>query len=243
MLIDDWEFNVLNVYNYKKNGHLSHYFNFCRSIVEEDSVNGDFCEFGVYRGSSLLGLAMMLKEMGSDRKIYGFDTWAGFPETNDPLDQFDQWQQQLDAGMITSSHYDKVMLNQRHIGCIRSTSNPTLTELSTSGNFDNCSIDDLRNKIEYLGLDNIELIQGPFCDTLNSQTGIGNVAGTLIDCDLYSGYIDVLTWCNSRVAAGAGIYLDEYFSLKFPGPRVAVSEFLAANSKYTLSMGRTNRRV
>ena len=42
LLNDDWEFNVLGVYNYRKSGPLRHYFDY---IAEHhDYIDGDVCE-------------------------------------------------------------------------------------------------------------------------------------------------------------------------------------------------------
>jgi len=38
----------------------------------------------------------------------------------------------------------------------------------------------------------------------------------------------------SSLSPGGLIYLDEYFSLKFPGPRLAVNQFLAAEPRALL---------
>ena len=44
---------------------------------------GDIFEFGVFRGASLIAIAMLLKQLGSDKKIYGFDSFSGFPRFNE----------------------------------------------------------------------------------------------------------------------------------------------------------------
>jgi hypothetical protein len=41
--------------------------------------DGDIFEFGVYKGNSLITAALILKEMNSKKKLYGFDTFEGFP--------------------------------------------------------------------------------------------------------------------------------------------------------------------
>ena len=52
--------------------------------------DGDIFEFGVYRGKSLITAALILKELNSKKKLYGFDTFEGFPSFSkfDDLNQF-----------------------------------------------------------------------------------------------------------------------------------------------------------
>ena len=52
--------------------------------------DGDIFEFGVYSGNSLITAALILKELNSKKKIYGFDTFRGFPSLSkfDDLNQF-----------------------------------------------------------------------------------------------------------------------------------------------------------
>ena len=50
-------------------------------IIRENhtEILGDIVEAGVYRGNSLIAIGMLLKELGSSKKIYGFDSFSGFP--------------------------------------------------------------------------------------------------------------------------------------------------------------------
>ena len=60
----NWEFNVLNIENYRLQNKLTRYFDFI--IENHDRLDGDIFEFGVYKGHSLLALAMLLKKLGND---------------------------------------------------------------------------------------------------------------------------------------------------------------------------------
>ena len=44
-----------------------------------NKIDGDIVESGVYKGSSLLAMGLLLKEIGSSKKVYGFDSFSGFP--------------------------------------------------------------------------------------------------------------------------------------------------------------------
>jgi len=51
----------------------------------------------------------------------------------------------------------------------------------------------------------------------------------LIDCDLYDGYKVSLNNFWPRLSVNGKLFLDEYYSLKFPGPRFIVDEFIKKN--------------
>ena len=76
-LEEDWEFNVLGVYNYRNPGPFDVLFKFIKENHEK--LNGDILEAGVFRGKTLASVALFLKEFNSDKKVYGFDTFSGFP--------------------------------------------------------------------------------------------------------------------------------------------------------------------
>ena len=105
---NDWEYNVLDIYNYNKSGKLDGYFNYIKK--QHDRIEGDICEIGVYKGHSLISTALMLKEIGSNKKVWGFDSFLGFPfyHANDDLSKF----KELHAnGVISDEHIHDFRLN------------------------------------------------------------------------------------------------------------------------------------
>ena len=93
---------------------------------------------------------------------------------------------------------------------------------------DDNSIQELNRKINYLGLDNIKLIKGDFKNTMSKANfQIENVSffASLIDCDLYEGYKVSLPFVFQKLNKDGFVFLDEYYSLKFPGARIASDEF------------------
>ena len=44
-----------------------------------NQIKGDILELGVFNGRSLLTMALLLKKIKSNKIIYGFDTFSGFP--------------------------------------------------------------------------------------------------------------------------------------------------------------------
>ena len=184
-LYKDWEFNVLGVDNYNKDGKLKPYYEFIRN--NHDSIEGDICEIGVYRGFSLLATAMLLKEIGSKKIVYGYDSFIGFPDYhfNDDLEKFEDL---YSKGVISSDHYNDFVLNVGYKSLVTNVKiDPT--NISSSGDFSDNSLTLLEKKIEFLELDNITLVKGDFKDTmttLNIGTPKSFFAG-LVDCDLYMG--------------------------------------------------------
>ena len=88
---NEWEFNVLGIYHYLKPGEKSNYFDYI--IENHNHIEGDIYEAGVFNGASLLATGLLLKELGSSKHVYGFDSFEGFPPVyheKDELSQFDQ---------------------------------------------------------------------------------------------------------------------------------------------------------
>ncbi len=188
---------------------------------------GDLFEFGVYRGASLLSMAILLKQLGSDKRIYGFDTFSGFP-CYGPEDDLDQFRELFSTGQISKSHYLKHQLLLRLKQDTGSMEEVTTANISTSGDFSEVSYRQLMRRIKLLGLDNIKLIKGPFQDTVPKffQGSQHEIFSANIDCDLYQGYTITLPFIWDNLCSGGYVHLDEYYSLKFPGPRRAVNEFV-----------------
>jgi len=222
-LKEDWEFNVLGIYNYRKPGQLSHYFDYI--IEHHDYIDGDICEAGVFKGRSLLATGLLLKELGSSKRVYGFDSFQGFPpiyHKNDDISKFDSL---FKAGRISEIHHSRVQKNLK-LRALDVKCNISASNISLSGNFTDVKIEDIQRKIELLGLDNIHLIAGPFDKTMSdTRTEPLKIMSALLDCDLYLSYKVTLPFVWKRLSIGGYVFLDEYYSLKFPGGRIATDEF------------------
>ena len=222
ILQEDWVFGALGIYNYRRTGNLEEYFKF----IEENHlcIEGNICEIGVYKGHSLLSTALFLKELDSDKKVFGFDSFAGFPayHENDKLEKFDDL---LDSNQISEEFYKKTQLNQKHRSVVIE-KKLDASSISTSGDFSNTSLETVQRKIDYLHLDNIILVKGPFEETLKDDNHkTESFFAALIDCDLYLSYKQSLPFVWKRLSQGGYMFLDEYYSLKFPGAKIATDEF------------------
>ena len=225
ILNEDWEFNVLDVYNYRKPGRLAPYFDFV--VENHNHIEGNLLEAGVFKGHSLIATGMLLKELKSNKIVYGYDSWSGFPPIYHEFDDFAQWEKLYQEGKITREHFEKIKKNKEYRGLSLRGKEITPANVSLSGNFSSCSREDLQKKLDYLGLDNIKLIQGSFNDTMSvdATSPFKKLMSAVIDADLYTSYVTALPFIWLRLSRGGYIWLDEYYSLKFPGGRIATDEF------------------
>ena len=221
MLKEKWEFGVLGVYDYNEDGTLDGYFDFVKKNV--DKIDGDIVEAGVFNGKSLLGMALLLKEIGSDKKVYGFDSFNGFP-TEHKNDDLSRYADLYAAGKINKEHLDKVMRNKFWRESLLNLP-VNVNNISKSANFSDANRRIIEKKIELLNLDNIVLLEGDFLETMIDSNGPTKIMAGLIDCDLYSSHQISLPYIWRKLVVGGYLYLDEYYSLKFPGAKIAADEF------------------
>ena len=239
-IVDDWQFNILNIYNFNKNGSLDKYFEFIKK--NHKKIKGDLIEAGVFTGKSLLATAIYLKKIGSRKKIYAFDTWEGFPKEykQHPKDKHRSWQKLYNEKLISKQQYKKVKLNLRYIKFIKNKKIDSFN-ISTSNNFSNCSIYELKRKISFLELDNIILRKGSFKKTMNKNFKLENIFSALLDVDLYESYKTALPFLWDKLSKKGIIFLDEYYSIKFPGARLACNEFFLKKKIKPVCVSRKNK--
>ena len=228
---DDFLFNSLDLENFN-NSHSKMRFWFNHLIENYNSINGDIYEFGVYRGRSLISIAILLKKLGSSKKVYGFDSFSGFPDysENDNLDMFSYLRKN---SMISDKHFEdfQLLLKIKDFNSLNQAI--SVKNISTSKDFSENSIETLKEKIKFLELDNIILVPGDFNKTIPeffSEKKNNKIFSANIDSDLYDGYKLILPFAWKYLEKGGFIHLDEYYSLKFPGPRIAVDEFCKSQS-------------
>ena len=228
---EDWEFNVLDIYNFNRQGKLSKYFEFIEK--NHNNLDGDICEVGVYRGHSIIATGLFLRQIGSSKKIYGFDSFSGFPAYHDydDLAFFDSLHQQ---GIIDSIHLEKVKLNLKYKSLFSSVES-TPSNISSSGDFSSTSKELLEKKIDFFNLENIVLIDGSYSETMIIEnSNERKFMAVLMDCDLYESHKIALEYTWKNLVKGGYMYLDEYYSLKFPGARYAIHNFFLSRSQKPL---------
>ena len=226
-----WEFNTLGIYDFTKPGPYRFIFNFL--LENQNKLGGDILEAGTYRGKTALSLGIFLKQNGLPGVVHGFDTFSGFPKYS-PNDMPEKFEELYEQKLISKEHYSRIeRLRTMKTDLFKQEFHPAST--SSSGDFSNNSIDSLYAKIDFLRLDNVRLHVGTFESTMN-QKNAQNLLFSLIflDCDLYDGYMETLKYGWDRLMPGGIVFLDEYYSLKFPGARIAVNEFFAEKRGYEL---------
>jgi len=224
MKLESWDFDVLGVYNPMRVGHLESWFRILRDEVS--SVPGDVVEAGVFQGRSLLAAAYVLRETSPDKTIFGFDSFGGFPPVGLDVDQPEEFHRQFERGEISADHLDRVNRNMAHLKHRNQEEEINHLNVSSSGSFTETSAESILSKAKYLGLTNVQLVEGDFSQTMAEEaTQVGKISAAIIDCDLFESYITTFEFLWPRLSVGGFVYLDEYYSLKFPGARVATQKF------------------
>ena len=173
---------------------------------------------------------MYFKELGSDKKVFGYDSFRGFPMEKNPMDDYKRFEELFADGSISQQHWNEIRRYWNTIGFLKSDVKLDQFSISTSNAFADVSMESIERKIDFLELDNIVLVPGYFKDTMVHGLGPDKVFIANLDCDLYDGYKIALPFVWERLQTGSYIWLDEYYSLKFPGGRIATDEFFAGKS-------------
>jgi hypothetical protein len=164
-------------------------------------VKGSIVECGVFRGFGTMSwakLSAILEPENLTRRIYAFDTFAGFPSL---------------ANNDTSAN----PLSPNHVGDLQANSYDELVELIHAHDQD-----------RYLGhIPKVELVKGDICQTIGPFLGSHPhllVSLLFLDCDLYEPTLAALKAFVPRMPAGALIVFDELDNPKWPGETLALLE-------------------
>ena len=228
--LERWEFGALDIHH-PETCTLKEYFNL---IPKLEKVPGTIVELGVARGRSLITTGLILEKLKSSKSVIGLDSFQGFPKYSSE-DDFTNFENLRNADVISEEHYIRVLKNSAHVKARGADVHPS--QISSSQDFSNTSIEYVESRINYLGLQNrVKVKVGDF--TLNIETLIQGEALSLVllDSDLYGSYAMTLPVLWKQLSPGGYIYLDEYYSLKFPGPRIAVDEFMTSITDGNLVM-------
>ena len=217
--LENWEFGAVGI----ANPGLSTLKRYFELIQATNAVPGDVAEFGVSRGSSIITTGLLLNEL-NQKTIYGFDTFSGFPSYSE-FDDFEMFNKLYEGNAITKNHFERVMKNKSYVVARGANTEPK--NISTSMDFSATSFEIVQSKINYFALqDRIQLVVGDFTKNLREKLSNKIFSLVLIDSDLYESYEKILPIVWNQLVPGGYIYLDEYYSLKFPGPRIAVNSFV-----------------
>lgn len=159
-------------------------------FIYKSETDGDYCEFGVYQGVSLI------RALRTDHKwhektnrchvkrFFGFDSFSGLPpfSPNDRLEGYEVFKE----GQFGDASLELVRQ---------------------------------KIKEEKLEFKEVKLIPGLFSETLTSPGVLGefqnsSVAIAHIDCDLYSSALDCLKFLDGRLSDGAVLLFDDWFCFR-----------------------------
>jgi hypothetical protein len=227
-----YEYNILEIYDWSVPGNLSDYFEAILLLASEFAdIPMNIAEFGVHKGRATLATSLFLKQLGKPARIHAYDTWEGFPESSiHPLDGDDGWHYLLQSGSIDKSFIEQKVYVEKLYALRKQklVDELDVSNISTSGNFSDTSLQQLKTKAKFLGISDIIYHKGDFSHTLQDPCALPSspLHIVLMDCDLFLGYSSVLPKIWPLLAVGGIVYLDEYFSYKFPGARIATDKFL-----------------
>lgn len=218
--LERWEFGALDIHH-PESSTLREYF---RLIPMLEKIPGNIIELGVARGRSLITTGLILESLGSTKSVIGLDSFQGFPEYS-PEDNFQNFEKLKDSGAISAEHFERVRRNSSHVMARGGDVHPS--KISTSQDFSNTSIGYVHSRVNYLGLSKrISIRAGDFTVDIKELIEAEKFSLILLDSDLFQSYARTLPVLWKQLSPGGYVYLDEYYSLKFPGPRVAVNSFI-----------------
>ncbi len=213
----DWFTNSISLPSLKNDLPLGPYFSFIRKKAK--GIPGDLVEFGVFRGDSIIATALLLKRMNIKKKIIGFDTFDGFlkKHKNDDVKLFKKLFKQK---KISSKHYNWIKQRETAIKL----------RLIENHEWKNTSYKFVRERIKKFKLQkDIKLLKGDIVKTVKKIDKKQKYSVVFMDCNLYEPHLAALNHCWKHLSKKGAIFLDDYFSLKYPGARIAVNEFCYKN--------------
>lgn len=205
---------------------------FFQLVRDTESISGYILELGVLRGASLITTGLLLKSLLSKRVVAGLDTFTRFLGYTEQDDLNNFWRLE-ELGLISSELLERVKRNQSLVK-IRVASEAQ-NSISNSNNFSYTSYDLVRSRIS-----NLEFEKRVFAREEDITKELRNYLKDkkhsliLTDVDLYLLYAKTLLILFEHFLLGGKIYMAEYYSLKSPGSRLAVHDFLKEKQDATL---------
>jgi O-methyltransferase len=179
--------------------------------VAARDISGAVVECGVWRGGSMMAVALMLLRLGkTDRELYLFDTFSGMTA---PTDEDVKRSGERAADLLADGSADS------DIWAI-------------------ASLDEVRAAVLAVGYpeERIHFVQGPVEETLPAEAP-SEISLLRLDTDWYSSTKHELVHLYPRLTTGGVLILDDYGY--WQGARRAVDEYLSEN-ELTLLLNRVD---
>lgn len=176
--------------------------------VVSSRTPGAVVECGVWRGGSMMAVALTLLRLGdADRDLYLFDTYSGMTSPGD-----------RDVDSAYDGFSLSAMWQRRHRG---------------NHGWHGVPADRVREAMASTGYppERVHLVEGPVEETLPAAAP-GEIALLRLDTDWYASTRHELEHLYPRLVAGGVLLLDDYGH--YPGARRAVDEYFAAHGGHPL---------
>ena len=203
---DPVELRIENFPKYVRRQHLTRFLALYEIFKRIIPVKGSIVECGVNRGYGLMAwakLSAVLEPVNLTRRIYGFDSFAGFPSIGDKDRTGPKWETAQPGGLHADS-YDELL-----------------------------KLIDLYDKDRFLGhIPKVELIKGDATQTIPRFVADHPhlvVSLLFMDFDLHEPTKAALQALVPRMPKGAIVAFDELDNPLWPGETLAVLETLGLN--------------
>lgn len=166
----------------------------------ESNVSGDYVECGVWRGGSMMMVALTLIALGrTDKRLYLFDTYEGLPKPDKKLD-VDLWGNKALEAWEPHRKTDK------------------------SSDWAYASLEEVRDNIASTGypMSNVFFVKGMVEDTL-TKSAPDSISLLRLDTDWYSSTKHEMEVLYPQLSKNGVLILDDYGHFK--GARQAVDEY------------------
>lgn len=173
-----------------------------RYIFQND-IEGDFVECGVYKGGSMMAIALTLLAEGvKDRELHLFDTFEGMPEPNEK--DVDLW------GNPAIKEFSKKKIS------------------AVSSTWINASLESVKQAMVLTGypMERVHLVKGLVENTIPDKAP-QKISLLRLDTDWYQSTIHELIHLYPRLSPKGIVILDDYGHFK--GAREAVDEYFHKN--------------
>lgn len=171
--------------------------------VVRNNIAGCFVECGVYKGGSMMAMALSLLSEGvRDRDLFLFDTYEGMPKPGER--DIDAW-----GGAASKTFKEKRISD-------------------TSSTWANASLESVKKAMSMTGypMERIHFVKGMVEDTIPSSAP--DVLSLLrLDTDFYQSTLHEMTNLYPRLSAGGVLIVDDYGH--FSGAREAIDEYFSAH--------------
>jgi O-methyltransferase len=176
----------------------------CRYVVE-NGISGDFVECGVWRGGNGILAKSIFERLGSDKKVWMFDTFAGMTQPT-----------LYDVKATTQVHAEaKFKKNQK----------------ANHNEWCYASLEDVKKNCLESGIDlhDVNFIEGDICNTLINEENIPQQISVLrLDTDWYESTKIELETLYPQLSRNGVLIIDDYGS--WEGARRAVDEYFESKN-------------